>query len=162
MSMGGSLQLKPCTDQELVAVFRWFKSTQAVLYWAGPEVSYPLQIKRFKQESKFDKSHSHVLINQANQVLAFGQYYQRLDCCHLGRLVVAPNHRKQGLGQELVAQLLALGQQHLGLDHASLFVLKDNLPAMRLYQKLGFVETNYPQTIPLENCIYMVRHQKPD
>jgi ribosomal protein S18 acetylase RimI-like enzyme len=48
------------------------------------------------------------------------------------------------------------------LSHGSLFVLSDNKAAMKLYQKMGFVEAEYPQTIPLENCIYLTRSEKPD
>jgi ribosomal protein S18 acetylase RimI-like enzyme len=155
------LQLLPCTDQDLVGVFRWFNSEKAVLYWAGPGITFPLQIKRFKTDSKFEKSQSYVL-KQGRNLLAFGQIYNRLGYCHLGRLVVSPSYRGQGVGRRLIAALLEEGQRVLGLSHGSLFVLSDNKAAMKLYQKMGFVEAEYPQTIPLENCIYLTRSEKPD
>lgn len=150
------MQLTPCTDQELVGVFRWFNSEKSVFYWAGPDISYPLQIKRFKTESKFEKSHSYIL-KQGRQLLAFGQIYNRLDRCHLGRLVVSPSYRGQGIGQHLIEALLAEGQRELGLSKSSLFVLNDNKAAMKLYQKLNFKVAEYPQAIPLKNCIYMTK-----
>ncbi len=156
-----SIQLWPSTDQELIAVFRWFNSEKSVLYWSGPGVTYPLQIKRFKTESKFHKSHAYVL-KQGREVLAFGQIYNRFDHCHLGRLVVSPKHRGQGVGSLLIDALLKEGQSLLGLSKASLFVLADNQAALRLYQKSGFVEAEYPHAIPLENCLYMTRAEKQD
>ncbi len=156
-----SKTLLPCTDQDLVGVFRWFNSEKAVFYWGGPDLSYPLQIKRFKTESKYHKSHSYVL-KQGRTLLAFGQIYPRLDHCHLGRLVVSPQHRGQGVGACLIEALLHEGEGLLGLSRGSLFVLSDNTSAMKLYQKLGFTPTEYPQTIPLENCLYMTRSEKPD
>lgn len=152
-------QLVKCTNQDLIGVFRWFKSEQAVFYWAGPDITYPLQLKRFKTESKFSKSHSYVL-KRDRQLLAFGQIYNRLNHCHLGRLVVSPKHRSQGVGKYLIEALILEGQQLLQLSNASLFVLADNKPAMHLYQKLGFVQAKYPKTIPLKNCLYMTRDEK--
>lgn len=149
-------QLVRCEDADLSQVLSWFSDARSVLYWGGPDLSFPLQLPRFKSESKFHKSHSYVL-RSAEHLLAFGQLYNRLDRIHLGRLVVAPEHRGQGVGDELINCLIKQGRQLLGVEDASLFVLNDNLPAMSLYQRLGFVETPYPKPIPLENCIYMVR-----
>jgi len=68
------LQLIKCTDQELIGVFRWFNSEKSVFYWGGAGVTFPLQVKRFKTESKFNESHSYVL-KQGRSLLAFGQIY---------------------------------------------------------------------------------------
>lgn len=159
--MSIALQLSKCTDQELVGVFRWFNSERSVFYWGGPDISYPLQIKRFKTESKFKKSHSYVL-KQGRQLLAFGQIYNRLDHCHLGRLVVSPKYRGQGYGLHLIEALLTEGQNLFGLSNGSLFVLSDNTSAIKLYKKSNFVEAQYPKKIPLENCLYMRRIEKPE
>ncbi|MCX7553054.1 GNAT family N-acetyltransferase [Marinicella sp. S1101] len=154
------MSLSPCTDQDLVGVFRWFNSEKAVFYWGGPDISYPLQIKRFKTQSKYHKSQSYVL-KQGRTLLAFGQIYNRLDHCHLGRLVVSPKFRGQGVGVHLIEALLQAGQDDLNLDKGSLFVLSDNTSAMKLYEKVGFEQREYPVEIPLENCLYMTRSEKP-
>jgi len=155
------MQLLACTHQDLVGVFRWFHSEKSVLYWAGPDVTYPLQVKRFKTETKFDQSHSYVL-KQGRQLLAFGQIYNRLEHCHLGRLVVSPAFRGQGVGRYLVEVLLAQGVQKLGLAKGSLFVLADNKPAIKLYQAMNFKVTDYPETTAVKNGLYMTRAEKPD
>lgn len=148
--------LIPCTDQQLIGVFRWFKSQRSVLYWAGPGVVYPLQVKRFKQQSKYAEYHSFVF-NQARQLLAFGQISERFGYCHLSRIVVAPAHRGRGVGNQLIAALLDEGQSKLSLSRASLLVLKDNKSAIKLYEKIGFSAVEYPQKMPVENCLYMTR-----
>lgn len=154
-------QLLKCTDQELIGVFRWFNSEKAVFYWGGPGVTYPLQVKRFKTESKFQECHSYAL-KQGRQLMAFGQIYERLDHCHLGRLVVSPQYRGQGVGEKLIEALMTEGQRKLNLFQASLFVLSDNKAAIKLYEKSGFIEAVYPKKIPLENCLYMTCAQKVD
>lgn len=51
----------------------------------------------------------------------------------------APEHRKKGYGTQLVASMLQQAQQN-GATHAYLQVMKENVPARRLYAKLGFQE----------------------
>ncbi len=59
------------------------------------------------------------------------------ELADLHRIVVAPAHRRQGLGQRLVrAGLLAV--RHLGARAVMLEVEWDNLGAIALYQRLGF------------------------
>lgn len=57
---------------------------------------------------------------------------------------VVPHHRGKGLGRALVLQALHSFRQ-LGLQRAILEVTADNLPAVELYQSLGFhaVQTFY-------------------
>lgn len=158
MSFDASMptQLLACTDQELIGVFRWFNSEKAVFYWGGPDITYPLQIKRFKTESKYRKSHSYVL-KQGRKLLAFGQIYNRLDHCHLGRFVVNPKFRGLGVGRCLITALCDEGKKILGLEQASLFVLDDNETALHLYKKLGFELAQYPDKLKLANCLYMIK-----
>lgn len=93
--------------------------------------------------------------------MAFGQYYLRLERFHLGRLVVNPNLRGQGIASNLTHQLSVLGESDLKTDSCSLFAPEHNKSAIQTYTKLGFSMTDYPEEISLENCIYMVKLQKP-
>jgi ribosomal protein S18 acetylase RimI-like enzyme len=150
------LHLVSCNDPQLEQVLSWFSDAREVFYWGGPDISFPLELQCFKSQAKWHKNHSWVLLC-GTETVAFGQIYLRLERCHLGRLVVAPEHRGKGLGAELIERLIQAGQELLGCSEASLFVLTDNQPAMHLYRRLGFTETTYPKPIPLANCCYMIR-----
>ncbi|MGY8898864.1 MAG: GNAT family N-acetyltransferase [Paraglaciecola sp.] len=80
----------------------------------------------------------------------------RENRCHLGRLVVNPAHRGQGIAATLIANLAVKGKKELKVTSCSLFVFSDNISAISAYQKLGFVKTQYPTDMPLADCIYMV------
>jgi len=53
-------------------------------------------------------------------------------------MYIRPDHRAAGIGRTLVEAIIEHARQHVEL--LQLFVIADNLPARRLYAKLGFVE----------------------
>ncbi len=151
-----SSAMKIPSNDELESVLSWFNSLSEVLYWGGPDLSYPLYLERFKTESNYHKINSYIL-KVDSTVVAFGQIYQRLNRCHLGRLVVNPDFRGQGFGQALIEALSVKGRKLFGLKQDSLFVLDDNSAALSLYKKSGFRLATYPVELKLANCLYMIR-----
>lgn len=85
------------------------------------------------------------ILNRIEPVVCFGWLGERavgLGVCegdYLGLfdIVVDREQRQQGLGRALVTSLLAWGRDQ-GAQTAYLQVVATNLPAMRLYQSLGF------------------------
>jgi len=145
----------PAKKQHLKQIMTWFRDAEEVYQWGGPGFRFPYTIESFYTDCKLDEIDSFVLMDEANSVLAFGQFYARLDCCHLGRIAVAPSCRGKGYGQKLVNNLLDCGSQQLKTNLASLFVLVNNQSALRLYQMMGFSICKYPEKLPIEACIYM-------
>jgi GNAT superfamily N-acetyltransferase len=58
-------------------------------------------------------------------------------CVH--NLFVSPTHRGQGIGQALVSQRLRFLREH-GYERAVAAVLKDNIPALRVDEKMGYTQ----------------------
>lgn len=144
------------TRQYLNRMHAWFPDAERCLQWGGPRFRFPYTPESFAADCGIDQLASYAMLNQADELLAFGQYYRRLDRCHLGRLAVNPAHRGQGHGVRLIAALSHLGRQDLDTTECSLFVLADNPPANALYRKLGFEVTDYPyDDIDLEHFYYM-------
>ncbi|SDT25219.1 ribosomal-protein-alanine N-acetyltransferase [Friedmanniella luteola] len=78
-----------------------------------------------------------VLLARAGQVVGVVAFRTTGEHADLHRLVVAPGHRREGLGTALVlAGLDAV--RHLGARAVLLEVDYDNEPAIALYQHLGF------------------------
>ncbi|WP_231758835.1 GNAT family N-acetyltransferase [Microbulbifer elongatus] len=157
--------LSPFQQSDMPELMAWIDSEQACRVWAGSWFQYPFNQQTFSRDCRWQDMPTYVLRDDDGLMLAFGQYYKRLDCCHLARLIVSPRNRRQGLGAQLVVKLVAEGSRQLGLTRASLFVLKSNAGAQELYQSLGFRTCEYPEPEPsLEICHYMVApvHQNED
>ncbi|RBP53307.1 acetyltransferase (GNAT) family protein [Arenicella xantha] len=135
----------------------WFTSDQQITSWGGPGFRFPLSIHSFKEDLKLSELDSFALTDQSNRLLGFGQCYERLSRCHLGRLVINPAHRGRGLIAQLMTQLITFGREKFDTNEVSLFVLNDNHSALSAYQNFGFSIEQYPEVLPLENCSYMLK-----
>jgi len=144
-------------DNHLLNMMSWFTSKQELTHWSGPNFRYPFNLSSFTEDLKLNTLSSFSLISNESEFLAFGQYYQRLDKCHLGRLIVNPEFRGKGVASELMLHISELGLKKLKVKECSLFVLADNDSAIKAYEKFGFSFADYPDEIPLDNCLYMVK-----
>lgn len=151
------LKLIPCNKKQLEIVRTWSSGKNELTQWAGPNIRFPHTLNTFLTDLKFQELPSYGLINDKKELVAFGQYYQRLGHCHLGRLIVNPEYRRQGIASILVETLSVKAKQDLKLSPLSLFVYQNNTAALTLYKKLGFIETCYPEKMPLDDCLYLTK-----
>lgn len=68
---------------------------------------------------------------RAEDVAAFRVGYVR-------RVIVAPDYRKLGLARQLMQHIIEYGRHELALTAIDLHVWEQNIPAIRLYESLGF------------------------
>jgi len=55
-------------------------------------------------------------------------------------IALKARYRGRGFGTEVMHWLITYGFRELGLRRISLTVVEDNIPALRMYKKIGFVE----------------------
>jgi ribosomal protein S18 acetylase RimI-like enzyme len=147
------------TKQQFLQVKSWFSNHQQAYTWGGPNMTYPMSDKSFFKLLTAGHFKSFCLLNDEQRVVAFGQYYRRLEHHHLGRLAVNPKYRGQGFSKILITEILEQAFIAKSAKGASLFVFRDNIVAYNGYQSLGFIETDYPEEpFPgnMQNCAYMV------
>lgn len=84
-------------------------------------------------------SAGYALLRNGNDTLACGLGVVQAGFVGLFDIITAPHARRQGLGQQLVASLLAWGKRS-GAHTAYLQVMSNNEPALRLYSRFGFQE----------------------
>lgn len=151
------MKLVPATDDHVSEIMGWFPDRRSCQIWGGPEFRFPFTDLTFLEDTRHRELPSYGLVDADDRPIGFGQYYLRLGRCHLGRLVVSPEHRGRSFGRWLIGGLVEIGARHLGVDECSLFVATDNTSAIGLYRKLGFVETRYPEDdASVASYVYMV------
>jgi ribosomal protein S18 acetylase RimI-like enzyme len=151
------MRLIPIEDAHLAQMMTWFPDADATLVWGGTPFRFPFDAQTFREDTHLELP-SFALVGDDGAFAGFGQYYRRLDRCHLARLAVAPHARGSGCGTALVRELSAAGRAALGVSGDSLFVLEHNQAAYRLYRRLGFADATYPAPLPPAHR-YLVRDQ---
>jgi [ribosomal protein S18]-alanine N-acetyltransferase len=92
-------------------------------------------------------------------VAGFCAFWKVVDQIHINNLAIRPELRRRGLGQFLLARVLAAAAA-MGAPHATLEVRRSNDAARRLYEQAGFelagVRTSY-YTNPIEDGLILSR-----
>jgi RimJ/RimL family protein N-acetyltransferase len=145
------------SENHVLTLMSWFSNEKELSDWSGPNFRYPFNLSSFVEDLKLNTLNSFSLVSKESELLAFGQYYQRLDKCHLGRLIVNPKLRGKGIASELIQRISELGLNDLNVQDCSLFVLSHNNKAIKAYKKMGFSFADYPEGKVLDNCLYMVK-----
>lgn len=133
-------ELRPTTLQGARLVAGWVNTAEELLVFAGPKLSFPLDPQALLDTAVDGWQLRSLWVD--GQLVGTGSFTLRDESIHLGRLLVDPQRRGQGLGRVLVTELLV----HARLQspelarclRATLNVFADNLPARRLYESLGF------------------------
>lgn len=74
--------------------------------------------------------------------------------CEMKRLYVKPGFRERRIGRVLIEHLLQKARE-LGYEVMKLDTLERLAPAIHLYKRYGFIETNSYYTNPLPGVVYM-------
>ncbi len=149
--------LKQPQRDDIGQIIQWIKTKEELFSWGGPNMRWPIELDSFCDDIKLNELQSYSLFEQG-LLVGFGQFYQRLNHAHLGRIIVNPDYRGKGYGKVLIEKLCQASKQQLQLNSNSLFVLNDNTAAKSLYAKLGFRKKAYPEPIPIPNCVFMIKN----
>jgi ribosomal protein S18 acetylase RimI-like enzyme len=125
--------------------------------WCGAK-DFPVPPELLQQWHEDDEVRPFLLINpeDADPPIGYGELWldAEEDEVELARIIVAPGHRGEGLGQALTRGLLAEATG-LGFTDVFLRVHPDNAVALRCYRAAGFTpvkaelaaEWNVPQPV---------------
>lgn len=91
----------------------------------------------FLQEIENINSHFYVAYLDET-ITGYGGFWLLVDEAHVTRVTVAPAHRRQGYGQEIMRFLMDRAYR-AGAVMVRLEVRETNTPAQKMYKKLGFI-----------------------
>ena len=148
--------------QEVVAddigeLITWFPDANSLNRWGGPFFRHPFDATSFNEDLRWKEMASYCLKTNDDELLAFGQFYERYQRINLARLVVNPAYRGEGHGRHLINCLMKKSRKQIPLGEFSLFVYRDNRRAMACYQSMGFKPAVCPAESPLGDSVeYMI------
>lgn len=152
------LLLTAARSMDIDAMMAWFPDQESVANWGGPNFRHPFDQESFHQDCRWHDMASYVLKDSEESFLGFGQLYERAGRIHLARISVSPDYRGIGIGRIMLHKLMNEGVRIFQMPEFSLFVLRNNPVAYRLYSSAGFTPSEFPKDAPLKDiCYYMTR-----
>ncbi|MGC8633653.1 MAG: ribosomal protein S18-alanine N-acetyltransferase [Candidatus Limnocylindrales bacterium] len=97
----------------------------------------PWPAHAFRQELEANRLARYVVAWANDRIVGYAGLWQMVDEAHVTTFAVAPDCRRQGVGEALLTELLGIAES-VGASVATLEVRVSNLPARRLYEKYGF------------------------
>ena len=119
----------------------WFQSPKA-LNFVSPNLSFPFKFKKWVSVSYADmvEKITTIILKQDDWIIGHISMKVIEDNAHLFHLFIAPSNRKCGLATKLVNTIENQGKI-LGCKTFSINVILNNNFAKKLYEKLGYKET---------------------
>lgn len=120
--------------------------------------SSPWSLDNLKKELETQNNdHLYYVVENDNDVIAFIGIWILYDEAHIMSIVVDKAFKKKGIATKLLSEILKNFDNKI-IKKMLLEVRNSNLPAIKLYEKLGFkqlyIRKNY-YTAPIEDAIIM-------
>lgn len=126
--------LRQAVLEDLLAILPWVNTPESLKMWGGAKLTFPPLAERIWLEIGAEDGNTFSLIDSNSHLVGFGQLLCReAGRLHLGRILISPEQRGQGIGHILCRQLIEFGCSEFTLN-----VYQDNLAALGLYTSLGF------------------------
>jgi RimJ/RimL family protein N-acetyltransferase len=141
---GPNVALRPLRDEDSASLFEWINDRELVLLNAPFKPVAEAEHARWFEEirKRPDVAIFGIRVNEGDRLIGSCQLLG-LDSIHgvaeLQIRIGAPDGRGRGLGTEAVRLLVQHAFGELGLRRVQLHAFDDNAPALRCYQKVGFV-----------------------
>lgn len=135
------IHLAPFTQEDFNTLISWIDSEELLVQFAGPAFTYPLTAKQLTAYLEDKNRHAFKVIDAHNQAIGHAEVYKNEDnTAKICRVLIGHKaSRGKGLGQELITQLVSFSIKNLRASSVELNVYDWNTPAIRCYEKVGFV-----------------------
>lgn len=106
--------------------------------------------------SREEEQHYAIAALSNNQIIGdVSVFFTEKDHCFTLGLTIAPTHQRQGFGYEVLSEIVAQLQSVYPTVDIVALIEKENHSSIALFQKLGFVEECYAESIQsYVYCIY--------
>ena len=129
---------RPRTHTDCLTVVDWVADAEALYLFTGRLLQWPLTVEQLIETEQVAGRIAWVVIDPTTGLLV-GHFDLTLQgaSVRLGRVIVAPEQRGQGIARVLV-QLALDRARELGVTKVGLNVISGNEPAICAYERAGF------------------------
>lgn len=137
------IQISAFVEDDFDRLISWVKSEEMLFQFAGTDIfTFPLtqmQLEQYVLDP--NRIIFKVVDSETNLILGHAELYVMPDFvvkfCRI--LIAEEQYRGQGIGQEVISQLLVYSKDVLCKKQAMLNVYDWNIDAIKCYEKCGFV-----------------------
>lgn len=142
------VKLKYFKDTDFKQLINWIDSSESLLQWGGPGFDYPLnesQLERYIYNT--NNEHAETMVykviddktDKAVGHISLSKIDGKNKSARVGKVLVGDkNTRGQGIGQQMIKEVLKIAFDELQLHRVSLGVFDFNTSAIVCYEKVGF------------------------
>ena len=134
------LMLRKFESQDMPSFLAAIHDAKMLMQFAGPAYVFPLTAEQVAMDLQAEDVWVFSMVRDAGQVVGHAQMQILSESVLLRRIVIwEASLRGQGWGKHLVQQLLDVAFAMPEVQQVRLNVFDWNTPAIRCYQRLGFV-----------------------
>lgn len=137
----------PFTKNDMDTILGWIHSEKDLTQWAGSSMRWPLD--RAQLENHFSQANKpgsamllfKVIDSDSKRMMGYSELAyldHRNRCATIGRVLVKPTQRNQGIGKFMITQLLQMAFKVHQMHRVDLLVFDFNDSAIRCYESAGF------------------------
>lgn len=137
------MQPRALALEDCETLLSWISSADALFQWSGPwDFRWPLDLAQLRRdlERPGDRRRLYAAVDTSGELVGHAmlsvQPEHRLGV--IGRVLIDPARRGEGLGTALMDEIVRVGFDELGLHRLQLGVYDFNLGAIACYERVGF------------------------
>ncbi|MET4001780.1 MULTISPECIES: GNAT family N-acetyltransferase [Arthrobacter] len=135
------ISIRQRKEADLDTIVGWVPDAAALYLFTGSRLTWPLSTKKLSEMESNPNLSAWIGSSDSNgKRVGHFDLTQHGVSFRIGRVIIDPAQRGQGLAGLLVAQAVAKGQA-LGASRITLNVIAGNSPAIRTYERIGFRTT---------------------
>lgn len=144
------IRLEYFDKQDFDLLIGWIDSPETLMLWAGIDFSYPLDREQLTQYIKgANEANSNVyiykvILDETNETIghiSLNNIDFKNRSAGIGKVLIGDTRlRGKGIGKKIVNEVLNIAFDNLSLHRVGLGVFAINEPAIKSYEKIGFVK----------------------
>ncbi|AZZ59506.1 GNAT family N-acetyltransferase [Riemerella anatipestifer] len=132
------IEIQKFKKENIEKLISWIDNAEDLMQFAGPKFTFPLTKSQIL-ESLEDKNRFTFSVKNKDEIIGHAEIYFKENSLALGRILINKENRGKGYGKLLTEKLLDYGFENSEKEFAELNVFDWNIPAIKSYEKAGFI-----------------------